>query len=699
LPAAIMKISLEKKLIGIFIFVVATILFLGREIFMNNKKYHETAFWVQHTQQVLYELETILSINKDAETAIRGYALSGSKEFLWPFLDSKEKVFKHINQVRELTKDNPAQHKLIDSLAFLTKQKMDFSLSAVTGYDTKGFEEARNLIASGRGLDYMNDIRKIADQMKAEENRLLKIRKEANVASNQEFTRTYVSQLVIIITILFIAFLFIYYGFRSRKKAQQQLLESQELLQSIIDNTSSIIYIKDTEGKFLLVNKQFERRSGKSKEEILGKTSEEIFPKSIADSGNEEDKQVLQANSLQEFEEDVNFNGANYNLFTIKFPLFKKNQPYAVCGITTDITEVKKQANLIKDLYDNAPCGYYSLDNDGKFLNANNTTANWLGYSREELMGRCITTMLTPASLEIFKDNFPAFKAKGSITEQEYEYIRKDGSVMPVLLNASVVKDANGNYLYSRSNIFDITERKKLEEELKVINKELESFTYSVSHDLRAPLRIIGGYSEIITHDNATKLSSDSQRMLGNIVRNANRMGQLIDDLLNFSRLGRKELIRHNTDVNAIVKTIVDEQLRNMPSKHYQVEIDDLGTCNCDSNLFKQVWENLISNALKYSRNKENPVIKIGMENKLNEKIYFVQDNGAGFDMKYYHKLFGVFQRLHNIKEFEGTGVGLALVQRIVYKHGGRVWAESKLNEGTTFYFSIPNPDLKTIKI
>ena len=223
--------------------------------------------------------------------------------------------------------------------------------------------------------------------------------------------------------------------------------------------------------------------------------------------------------------------------------------------------------------------------------------------------------------------------------------------------------------------------------QLEMANKEMESFTYSVSHDLRAPLRIINGYSQLIKEDAHSTLSDETKRMLENITLNAKKMGELIDDLLNFSRLGRRELTTYNTDMNAIVKPILDQQL--IGNSNYDVKLKNLNHCYCDSTLIKQVWENLISNAVKYSSKNPNPVIEIGSLKENNKIVYYIKDNGAGFDMKYYHKLFGVFQRLHKESEFEGTGVGLALTQRIISKHEGRIWAESAINEGSTFYFTI----------
>jgi light-regulated signal transduction histidine kinase (bacteriophytochrome) len=225
--------------------------------------------------------------------------------------------------------------------------------------------------------------------------------------------------------------------------------------------------------------------------------------------------------------------------------------------------------------------------------------------------------------------------------------------------------------------------------QLEQSNKELEAFSYSVSHDLRAPLRIIHGYSNILTEDYSGKLDAEGNRMLTIIAENAVKMGLLIDDLLNLSRFGRKPLLLHEADMNQMVHDIIDEQRDLRAAKQY-MKISELDTAYCDGGLMKQVWINLISNAVKYSAKKTLPVIEISSLKQGNDIIYSVRDNGVGFDMKYVDKLFGVFQRLHGSNEFEGTGVGLALVQRIVMRHGGKVWAEAEPDKGATFYFTIP---------
>jgi PAS domain S-box-containing protein len=253
----------------------------------------------------------------------------------------------------------------------------------------------------------------------------------------------------------------------------------------------------------------------------------------------------------------------------------------------------------------------------------------------------------------------------------------------------------------------DITEIKKAENEIRELNsklekkviagteqlvaanKELEAFSYSVSHDLRAPLRAVDGYTRMIQEDYGKLFDEEGRRLLETVQSNAKRMGVLIDDLLAFSRLGKKDLLKTEVNMTANASAALTEINKTVDHRS-AIIIDELYPAQADYGLISQVFINLISNAIKYSAKKEKPVIRIQSEMKDGEIQYSVADNGAGFDMRYVNKLFGVFQRLHGIEDFEGTGVGLAIVKRIVNKHGGKVWAEGKPNEGATFYFTLP---------
>ena len=494
--------------------------------------------------------------------------------------------------------------------------------------------------------------------------------------------------------------------------------------------------------------------------------------------------------------------------------------------------EAERLAAELDDLYNNAPCGYHSVDETGFIVRMNDTWLRWLGYSRDEVVGKKNhAELMTPQSARRFREEmFPLFRKQGWLKEVEFEYVRKDGTTFPGSLQTSTVYDDGGRYLYSRTTVFDISARKRVEDELKEshafldsivenipnmifvkdaadlrfvrfnrageellgfpreqligkgdydffpraeadqftakdrevlaagklvdieaeeiatrtkgvrilhtrklpvfdtagrpryllgiseditekrraqeairalnadlatrarqledMNKELESFSYSVSHDLRAPLRAVDGFARMLEEDYAERLDAEGRRLLGVVRASSRQMGQLIDDLLAFSRLGRQAIARGRVDMRRLVDEVIAEMRARFPTT--KIEIGPLPHAEGDGALLRQVWINLIGNALKYSAKAPEPTVSIRGEARDGENVYRVQDNGAGFDMRYRDKLFGVFQRLHRADEFEGTGVGLAIVQRIVARHGGRVDAEAKLGQGATFSFALP---------
>jgi len=225
--------------------------------------------------------------------------------------------------------------------------------------------------------------------------------------------------------------------------------------------------------------------------------------------------------------------------------------------------------------------------------------------------------------------------------------------------------------------------------QLEAANKELEAFSYSVSHDLRAPLRAVDGFSQAVLEDFGPQLPDEGRRQLQTIRYSAQRMGALIDDLLTFARLSRQELKKRTIDTGKLVQGTLDELGFPWRDRPVEIRVEDLPASSGDPALLKQVWVNLLSNALKYTGKRENPAVEIGFLKSNGIDTFFVRDNGTGFDMRYADKLFGVFQRLHQVEEYEGTGVGLAIVQRIVRRHGGRVWAEAAVDRGATFYFTL----------
>jgi PAS domain S-box-containing protein len=371
--------------------------------------------------------------------------------------------------------------------------------------------------------------------------------------------------------------------------------------------------------------------------------------------------------------------------------------------------ELKESEEKFRSITVAANDAIIMMNSEGNVVFWNAAAEAMFGYLVSEAEGKNLHTLIVPPRFyEAYRKGFEQFKSTGTGAvigkKLELAAMRKDGTEYPIEVSMAAVK------LHDKWNVIgilrDITERKRAEEELRkyrenledivlertnkleAANKELESFSYSVSHDLRAPLRAIDGFSRILLGDYADKLDDEGKRLLNVVRDNAGRMGQLIDDLLRFSRTSRLEMSFSEIDMEGLAHAVVEE-LHPSDGK-LQVEIEAIPPATGDHAMIHQVFVNLLSNAIKFSRSRDVAMIKIGGSIKGDEAVYFVQDNGAGFDMQYADKLFGVFQRLHSNNEFEGTGIGLSIVKRIITRHGGRVWAEGKVNEGATIYFALP---------
>lgn len=351
-------------------------------------------------------------------------------------------------------------------------------------------------------------------------------------------------------------------------------------------------------------------------------------------------------------------------------------------------------------------------DLDGKPFFINPAGQELVGLdSLEQALKTPVTDFFFPEDQAFIRDSFlPRVRQEGRLEKEiRFRHFRT-GEALWMIYNVFVVRDAQDKPVAFATVSRNITERKLAEEkirqlnaelehrvaertaELELANKELESFSYSVSHDLRTPLRAIDGFSQAVLEDFGPQLPDECRRYLLTIREGAQRMGLLIDDLLSFSRLSRLPLNRMEVPTDNLVRTVLDDLISQENERKIDLRIGNLPPCSGDPALLKQVWINLVSNALKYTRRREVAVLEIGSKPSSLGTIYFIRDNGTGFDMRYAGKLFGVFQRLHRAEEYEGTGVGLALVQRIIHRHGGRVWVEAEVDHGATFFFTL-EPD------
>jgi PAS domain S-box-containing protein len=531
-----------------------------------------------------------------------------------------------------------------------------------------------------------------------------------------------------------------------RKRAE----EARERLAAVVESSDDAIISKTLDGTINAWNRGAEQVFGYAAAEVIGEPMVILMP---AERVNEESDiltRIRRGESVEHFETvRVRKDGRRIDVSVTISPI--RDSSGVIVGaskIARDITERKlkeeqrKQSELqlagqsqelarradelahsrraletqtvmLQSVLDSMGEGLIAADLEGHFLIWNNAAKKLMGRDAADLPTERWTphykvylpdgiTPCPPESLPLVR----ALHGESVQMEMMVEHPERANRVC-LEVTARPLRDSQGNLGGGVAVLRDITERKAAEQkvqelnqnlearviertaELKAANKELEAFTYSVSHDLRAPLRHISGFTKILVEKFHSSLPAEAQQHLQLIAQGANRMGQLVDELLKLARLGRQALSVEVTELSFLVKDVVTLLAPETVGRQVEWKIDELPSAECDPVLIRQVFQNLISNALKYSRPRSPAVIEIGRTEKEGETVIFVKDNGVGFDMRYMDKLFGVFQRLHLAEEFEGTGIGLATVERIIKKHGGRVWVEAELDRGATFYFTL----------
>lgn len=700
-----MKLSLERKITLGFSATLLVLLLVTAAAWWNAARFRSTHYWVEHTREILSSLQQLTSDVLAMQASTRGFVITGSDEVLAPFNVGEAELKASLIDLRRLVSDHPVQLERTTRLEGLAAQAREIMLGRI---------EARRL----RGLDAAKETEKYLEGQRTVE----------------EF----------------------------RRIVREMIVTERQRLDDRLQRVTRF-------GRWTVFS---------------------IVGASIIATGF-----IVIAARI------------------VKTDLRRRYETEAA---------LKESFARVEDLYNRAPCGYHSLDETGKFVAINDTALQWLGLTREDVVGRMhFADILSPDSAAQFRERFKTFKRTGATDNVEYEWRRKDGTYFPVLLNATAIYDDAGRYVASRATVFDATERKRAEAErdrfftlsrdllciagtdgyfkrinpaweetfsysqeellsqpfielvhpddiaatrleaerlaaghesiafenrfrsrdgsyrwlrwsarsspgektiyasahdvtsqraaaeriqhlntdletraqqLEAANRELESFSYSVSHDLRAPLRHIDGFASLLSKRAQESLDPESLRYVTTISKSAKRMGALIDDLLAFSRIGRVPMRMENVRHNALVADVIANGRYDATGRTIRWDVGSLRDVRADEPMLRQVWANLIDNAVKYSGREPEPSITIsGREDPAaGEFVFLVRDNGVGFEMAYADKLFGVFQRLHSPSDFEGTGIGLANVRRIVSRHGGRTWAESRAGEGATFYFSLP---------
>jgi len=487
-------------------------------------------------------------------------------------------------------------------------------------------------------------------------------------------------------------------------------------LAAVVESSDDAIISKTPDGIITSWNRGAEKIFGYTAEECIGESMLMLFPPERVGEEPELLARIKRGERVEHFETVRTTKSGKLIDVSVTLSPIRNNRDEIIGAskIARDITERKAAEAAMRESEERFRTMANSMSQlawiaraDGFIHWYNQRWFEYTGTTSAQMEGWGWQRVHDPQRLPEVMAQWTEAIAAGQPFEMEFPLRGADGLFRRFLTRAQPFKDAAGQVEQWFGTNTDVDELKRVEQEIKNLNaeleqrvamrtaelqaanQELEAFSYSVSHDLRAPLRALNGFAGIVLEDFSSQLPEEGKCYLERIRNGGQRMGELIDDLLAFSRLSRQPMNRQPVNSVKIVRDVLDELKPQQDDRQIEWRIRELPPCMADSALLKQVWVNLLSNAIKYTRDRKPAIVEVGCTQENGGNVYFVRDNGTGFDMQYAYKLFGVFQRLHRTDEFEGTGVGLAIAQRIVHRHGGRVWVEAKLDRGATFYFTL----------
>jgi PAS domain S-box-containing protein len=673
--------------------------------------------WVEHTHKVLTKVRELRGALDESQSGMRGYVITGSEGYLPLSNEAIPQAWKSFEELLKLTSDNASQQVRLAQLKKQIAEYVEIERQTIDLRRRTGFEAAEQMIAAGTDKGLMDRIRRGLEDMETEEHRLMTLR-DARSKDITEMTLTILPVGAVLSLLLITIMLFrLNSEAAQRLKTSNSLKQSEEFNRRVLESSQDRIEVLDLTGNLISLNEDGDRHpeirdsTPYGKRSWIGVWRAEDQPRARAalETACEGGMGRFQAFSGSE-------TGNPGSWDVIVTPIRGTDgHVQRLLSISRDILRqreaeeaLQKSERYFRGLADAMPQIVWAADPDGSIDYYNKRWFDYTGTTYKPNEAWTQAQLLHPDDVQKCSRSWTQAFTTGEPYQTEYRLKRaSDGTYRWHLGRALALRNDAGQIVRWFGTSTDINDQKQAETEihelngtleqrvtertsqLEAANKEMEAFSYSVSHDLRAPLRAINGFAGIVLEEFSSQVPEKGREYLERVRAGGKRMGELIDDLLAFSRLSRQSVNRRTVNSDEIVQNVLEELKPQHEDREIEWQIKDLPSCEGDPVLLKQVWVNLLSNAVKYTRGREPASVEIGCTCENGENIFFVRDNGAGFDMQYSNKLFGVFQRLHRSDEFEGTGVGLAIVRRVVQRHGGRVWAEAAVNRGATFYFTL----------